>query len=316
MIEASPFEASDETAWDELAARSPMATFLHTRRFLTYHGDRFEDASLVLREGEKLLGVLPAARDRADAARVVSHPGATFGGLVHDGGLGGQRAFEALGACAAAFRGQDYSSLLYKTVPWIYQRIPSGDDLHALFRLGAERTRVDLSCAIDLAERRAPSSRRKRGLKKAEDAGIELSESRELLPAYWAMLEESLKRRYDVEPVHTVEEIERLADLFPEQIGFLFATHDGEPVAGIVIFSSPQVDHVQYSASGELGRETSAIDLVTERAIAAAEAAGRRFFDFGVSSEADGRELNADLYRFKYEFGGCGVVHEFHELAL
>jgi hypothetical protein len=247
---------------------------------------------------------------------VVSHPGATFGGLVHDGTLGGQRTFEALGAAAAAYHGLGFVALLYKAVPWIYQRVPSGDDLHALYRLGAERTRVDLSCAIDFANPRPPSARRKRGLKKAKAAGLQLSDSRELLPAYWTLLEASLQRRYGVDPVHSLKEIERLTDLFPDQIRFCFASRNDEMIAGVVIFSSAQVDHMQYSASGEAGREVSALDLVFEHMIEAAGSAGRRFFDFGISTEDEGRVLNEDLYRFKFEFGGGGVAHEFYELAL
>jgi hypothetical protein len=316
MIEALPFDPAGEADWDELVARSPMATLLHSRRFLAYHGDRFEDASLVFRDGEKLVGVLPAARDPSDSARVISHPGATFGGIVHDGGLGGERMLEALSSALETYRASDVNALTYKAVPWIYHQLPGDDDRYALFRHGARHTRMDLSCAIDLAARRNPSSRRKRGRKKAEAAGVQLSDSTELVPAYWEVLEETLKERYGVDPVHSVEEIQRLSDLFPDQIDFLFATLEGEVVGGAVIFNNPRVAHVQYSASGNAGRESSALDAVYERGISDATEAGRRFFDFGISTEAGGRELNEDLYRFKFEFGGGGVAHEFFELSL
>jgi Acetyltransferase (GNAT) domain len=316
MIGAVPFDPAGAAEWDELAARSPMATLLHSRRFLSYHGDRFEDASLVFRDGEKMVGALPAARDPGDRVRVISHPGATFGGVLHDGALGGERMHEALTAAAAVYRDLGLDVLLYKAVPWIYHQLPSEDDLHALFRLGADRTRVDLACAIDLSERRMPSTRRRRGLKKAQNAGLELSRSRELLPAYWELLEGSLSQRYGVEPVHSLEEISRLAELFENEIEFVFAVKGDEVVAGTVLFLSKRVAHMQYSASGEQGRSVNALDAVFEHAIAAADAAGRRFFDFGISTEDEGRRLNEDLYRFKFEFGGGGVTYEFYELGL
>ena len=85
-----PYTAEDAEAWDDLVARSVNGTMLHTRRFLGYHGDRFRDRSLVITKSNgKLCGVLPAAEDPADAALVSSHPGLTYGGLVHDGTLYG-----------------------------------------------------------------------------------------------------------------------------------------------------------------------------------------------------------------------------------
>src|SRR5271163_4756271 len=61
--------------WDGLIADSTAGTILQTRRFLSYHGNRFEDASLCVWDGRTLVGVLPAARDSRDERTVVSHPG-------------------------------------------------------------------------------------------------------------------------------------------------------------------------------------------------------------------------------------------------
>src|SRR4051812_28533721 len=139
-MEVTAFTPDDAARWDELVARAPMATFLHTRRFLSYHGDRFEDASaLVLDEQGELAGVLPAAIDPEDRQRVVSHPGATFGGLVHDGRLSGDRAQDALAAVCAHYAGRDLKVLRYGPVPHIYHRSPSADDVWALAELGAQR---------------------------------------------------------------------------------------------------------------------------------------------------------------------------------
>ena len=39
-LTASDYQEHEETEWDELVSRSPMATLLHTRAFLGYHGSR------------------------------------------------------------------------------------------------------------------------------------------------------------------------------------------------------------------------------------------------------------------------------------
>jgi len=317
MIEAVPYDSSAAQAWDELVTEAPMATFMHSRRFIAYHGDRFEDASLMFRDRKGLAGVLPAALDPADRQRVISHTGATYGGVVHNGALNGHRMLEAMEAARSAYSALGLRSLTYKAVPWIYHRVPSDEDLYALFRLGAARNRVDLSCAIDLeADRQPPTKRRRRGRRRALNRGLELSEAPDLVPEYWRLLEQNLISRHGVKPTHTLEEILRIRDLFPEDVRFIMGTLDGEVVAGTVLFLSPRVAHVQYNATNDAGRETGAMDGVHAHSIEEASRAGRRFFDFGISTEAAGRQLNEGLYRFKAEFGGGGVAYEFYELPL
>jgi hypothetical protein len=312
-----PYAAPDAAPWDEFVARAPMATFLHTRRFLAYHGARFQDCSLLIRdEREQLVGLLPAAVDRSDARRVVSHPGITFGGVLHAGALRGERMLEALQAVRAYYAEQGFATLRYKAVPYIYHRTPAADDLYALFRLDAARYRCDLSCAIDVAQRPEPSSRRKRGLKKALKSGVELTAGAEFIEPLWQVLSENLARKHGVQPVHSAAEISYLHSLFPQQIEFVVARLAGEVLAGVVLFVTPMVLHAQYIAASLTGYEVSALDAVFEDCVQRAQARGIRYFDFGVSTVDEGRQLNAALNQFKAEFGGGGVVHDFYELAL
>src|SRR5580700_5722373 len=135
-----PYEPGDEANWEALVEASCNGTFLHTRRFLSYHGDRFEDRSLVVTDGKgKVRGVLPAAVDPTDKSRISSHPGLTYGGLVHDGSLRGEAVVTTMGAIAAHYRGIGAEKLWYKCVPTIHHRVAAQDDLYAFFRLRASR---------------------------------------------------------------------------------------------------------------------------------------------------------------------------------
>src|SRR4051812_20508138 len=100
-MEIVAFTEEHAVTWDDLVQEAPMGTFLHTRRFLSYHGERFRDASLLLRERGGVRALFPAAVDPADPACVASHPGATYGGVVHDGSVNGERMLEALGLVCA-----------------------------------------------------------------------------------------------------------------------------------------------------------------------------------------------------------------------
>jgi hypothetical protein len=294
-----------------------MATFLHSRRYLGYHEHRFTDKSLLLYDSRRrLVGLFPAAVDPGEAERVVSHPGITYGGLLHVGALGGGAAIEALSAIRDHYAREGFRSLRYKAVPHVYHRRPSADDIYALTQLGAGLVRCDLSSAIDLGDRGRPSDRRRRGARKAREKGIDVRVDREALGNLWDVLEQNLATRHSVRPTHTVDEIRALIELFPDAIEVVVARLAGEVVAGVVLFCTSRVVHAQYIASTEEGRKASALDATVEHCIGLATSAGARFFDFGISTESGGRVLNGGLHAFKSEFGGGGVIHTFHDLEL
>jgi CelD/BcsL family acetyltransferase involved in cellulose biosynthesis len=307
---------SDASAWDHFCAESYGATFLHKRHFLSYHGTRFADRSIVLEEGGRWVGVIPAARspDRDDT--VVSHPGSSYGGVVHRGHLRGEPMIEAFVEVRRLLSTEGTRYLQYKAVPSIYHRAPAQDDLYALHRLGARRYRCDLSTCIDLQSPLPVAARRRRALRKSERAGVTIVDGRVHAPNLWLVLEDNLMRKHGVRPTHSIEDIMLLADRFPKEIEFVVAKSDGDVVAGVTLFRGGPAVHAQYIASSELGYELSALDAVFDHCIRRAAEQGSRYFDFGISTESQGFVLNESLYRFKSEFGGSGVVHEFYELSL
>ncbi len=307
---------ADAERWDAFCAEAHGATFLHTRRFLSYHGERFVDRSLIFHDGERWLGVLPAAQSPSRPELVVSHPGITYGGVLHHGALRGEAMLDALNAAREHYAAAGHHSLLYKPVPHIYQRAPAQDDLYALFRLDAKRVRCDLSSCIDLAHPLPVSERRRRALKKAQRAGLTLEAGAPLVADLWPVLEANLAERHDQKPVHSLAEIQLLLERFPQAIRICVARLEKQAIAGTVLFIAGGVCHTQYIASNALGHETGALDFVFDRQIQEARDMRARFFDFGISNEDGGRSLNEGLHRFKSEFGAGGVVHEYYEIDL
>jgi hypothetical protein len=317
VLSAHSYQQHEAAAWEELLSRSPMATLLHTRAFLSYHADRFTDSSVVLRdEAGALCGVMPAAVIPGAPSEVGSHPGATFGGVVHAGALSGGKMIEAFHAIASHYRKQGFGRLRYAPVPFIYQQRPSADDVYALFRAGATRRRCDLSCAVDLVFGPQLSSRRQRGLSKARREGVEVVEGPELIGELWPVVEANLEARHGARPVHTEHELRDLINRLPTEIQVIVGRHDGEPVAGVVLFDGPRVSHAQYIASIEAGNRVSALDAVFDHCLRRAAVRGARFFDFGTSNREQGRVLNEGLYHFKAQFGGGGVAYEHYDLEL
>lgn len=311
------YEEQDAEAWDRLVDESLNGTFLHKRRFLSYHGKRFEDVSLIINDNRKgLVGVLPAALDPTREGVVISHPGSTYGGVVHKGRLRGAAMVEALDIIAETYRDMGLRVLQYKVVPYIYHRVFSNDDLYALFRLGAVRYRCDLSATIELTLSQAYNKQRCRDLNKAQRSGLYIEQGAQYLAPYWAILEKNLATKHATRPTHTLREISHLQKRFPEEIRCVAAMIDDEVVSGIILFRTPRVDHVQYSGSSPHGDAVGAQTAVMDYAIGRSRSSGKRYFDFGISNENQGKVLNEGLYKFKSGFGAGGTVHEFYQLDL
>lgn len=315
-MKARLFLPDDAATWDEFCARAHGATFLHSRRFLSYHSDRFVDQSIVIEDDGDWLGVIPAARHPVEHEVVVSHPGITYGGMLHHGRLRGGEMLAALRSAATLWHAAGFARLHYKAVPHIYQRAPAQEDLYALFRVGARRYRCDLSNCIDLRHRLPVSERRRRARAKALKAGVQITAGNEHMRDLWDVLEDNLRRKHQTQPVHTLAEITTLATRFPDRLRAIAALVAGRIEAGILLFLTDTVAHAQYSASSARGHEINALDLVLESAIEESRLDGKRYFDFGISTENQGHALNEGLSRFKNEFGAGGVVHEFYEWDL
>lgn len=315
-IEVEPFGAEADTSWDRLVERSVNGTFLHSRKYLNYHGDRFIDESvLVLRKG-RIRGVFPAAKDPTDSGVMMSHPGLTYGGLVHDGDLHGVASVEAVRAISAHYQARGYQKLRYKAIPRIYQVVPAEDDLYALFRMDGVRYRCDLGVGIRLADPLPRSTRRMRSLRRATKANLEIKVGSDILPKLWEVLQDNLWRKHRETPTHSLAEISLLSDLFRRSVEIVGVFEEREMVAGAVLFKSQMVAHAQYIATSPRGAEAGALDYLFDHCLKAEAEAGRTYFSFGISTEDEGTILNDGLHRFKAEFGGAGIVHEFYEVAL
>jgi hypothetical protein len=314
MFKIRRYTKGDEEAWNKFVAESKNGTFLLDRRYMDYHSDRFSDFSLlVFDERDDLTALLPANRV---GDRVTSHGGLTYGGIVSDRSMTISRMLD-LFACVRTFLAEaGVAALDYKTIPAIYHRLPAEEDRFALFIQGAELARRDVLSVIDLTTRGPVQERRLRGARKAKSAGI-LVERSKRWEEFWSVLSANLGDRHDRRPVHTLEEILLLHGRFPANIQLFVATKGRAVLGGTVLFLAGRTVHAQYIGSNEEGRGISALDHLFEQLIRQFEGSSdARYFDFGISNEGDGRNLNRGLVEFKEGFGARAVVHDHYSLAI
>jgi hypothetical protein len=304
------FTADQAPAWNAHNRAAVNGHFLFDRGFMGYHVARFPDASVMVFRDDVLIAALPA---NVDGETVYSHQGLTFGGLL-TARVSTDTVLALFEGCLDHYRASGAAKLVYKPVPSIYHRMPAEADLYCLFRVGAQLVRRDVTTTIDYRQPGDLSSRRRRGVNKAQKAGLTIGPDGRWA-AFWDILERTLRERHGVAPVHSLPEIEMLAARFPENIKLFTAEQGGAVVAGVVVFETQEVAHAQYIASSPQGRDAGALDLLFSSLIKTYQPS-KRYFDFGISTEEGGRVLNQGLLTQKEEFGGSAVVQDTYVIAL
>jgi hypothetical protein len=313
-----------KTDWNTfLLLMAKNASFLLDRNFMDYHADRFTDASLLFyRDNERRpVAIFPAEVDR-EKRMVRSHGGLTYGGLIMAMDITCDEVRECFHLLFRHYREMGLVELLYKPMPYIYNVYPAQEDLYVLTQEGATLSARALSSVIDLTSHSPHAVRelRKRGARKGERAGLQvrtIEVDDEALDRFWDILNEVLTTHHNTTPVHTPEEMRLLMRRFPHAITlFGVFTPAGELVAGSWVFLvGGKVVHAQYIAASDEGRTLGALDFLFLHLIDLYRE-DYRYFDFGISTEHEGRLLNEGLLFQKEGFGARGVCYDTYKLAL
>ncbi len=324
-----PYSVYYKEVWDDFVSRSKNATFLLKRDFMDYHADRFFDCSLLIYDGDLqddalrgadgLKGLFPANWVEAERT-VYSHQGLTYGGLLMTVDTTQQEVLEIMQAVMQYYRDMLQAvTLVYKPIPSIYSPYPTEEDLYAMFRAGASLKARGVSSVVTLQHQLRMRTLRQRQAKKAVDNNLYIDRvmesDTESLHAYWQMLSQVLWEHHNVRPVHSEEELAMLMRRFPREIRIFVVKHEERITAGVVVFLTQQVAHVQYIAAGEEGREYGALDLLFRHLIND-RYKQMEYLDFGVSTEHGGQWLNKGLIFQKEGFGGRAVCYDTYEVDL
>ncbi|HYO15397.1 MAG TPA: GNAT family N-acetyltransferase [Thermoanaerobaculia bacterium] len=306
------YAPSMRAAWDHLVQRSKNGTFLFLRGYMEYHQDRFRDGSLVVHDEKgSLIALLPANRR---GSVLESHGGLTYGGFVVDRTMTLRRMLDVVAAVLAHLRDQAISSLRYKAVPHIYHRAPAEEDLYALAQYGARLERRAALSVFDRSAGIAPQTRRRRGLRKAQAAGLTARESL-ALAEYWDLLTGVLQKSYNNAPVHSFAEIRDLRDRFPDNIRLFACFQGSRMVAGSLIYETETVARTQYIAASDEGKDLSALDLLFD-VLFHEVYRDKRYLDLGTSEGLQGMGLNDGVLEFKEGFGARTLAQDTYEISV
>ncbi len=300
------YTKEDFDIWNNFNKDAKNGLFMFDRNYMDYHSDRFIDNSLMFYENEKLIALLPC---NVSQNTLYSHQGLTFGGFIVDENMKQDRMLECFEVLKEYMKENNFKELIYKSIPYIYHKIPAQEDLYALFRNKAELFRVDCSTTIDLQNIFKMSNLRKRCIKKAQKNEVEVVLSEDF-NTFLMLLNSVLQKQHGVNAVHSVEELTLLYSRFPQNIKLYVAKFNEEIIAATLVFIYENLVHTQYLVADEKAREIGALDLLI-KTLMDEFAKSKKYFDFGISTEDSGKFLNHGLISQKEGFGGRSVSHQF-----
>ena len=306
-----PYADENFCEWNAFLATAKNGTFLFHRNFIGYHGNRFEEASLLFYDGDLLVAIFPANRQ---GDTVFSHQGLSYGGLVVQPNIRLQDYLDIFSTLLAYWATRGVEKVRIKNLPPIYVNAPTAELEYICFLTDAKIVRTDMLLVVDNRTDLPLTTNRKRSIAKGFKEDFYVEENNDFASFWQQVLVPNLKAKHGITPVHSLEEIELLHRKFPREIRqFNLYTPQGELVAGVTVFETDTVAHLQYISGLPAWNERGAIDWL-HHYLMEVPFKEKAFFDFGSCNEQEGRKLNKGLLYWKEGFGARAVAQHFYEI--
>ncbi len=310
MITIKKYTESDFKTWNIFVASAKNATFLFHRNFMEYHKNRFKDYSLLCFKNDKLIAVFPA---NIVKKIVYSHQGLTYGGLLITAQLKFENYIVILQEMLKYLNKNNIKKLIIKPIPSFYTTTPSEELAYLQQVLQAKLLTVNISSTINLSEEIIFSRSRKNGIKRAIKNKLEIREETSFNRFWNELLVPNLQKKHQVKPVHSLDEINLLKQKFPKNIRQFNVYKNDEIVAGTVIFETKNIAHSQYLSGNETKNENGSLDFLHQYLIHEVYK-NKNYFDFGTSTENNGKYINKGLLYWKEGFGARATTCKTYEI--
>lgn len=311
MFTLKPYSPSLLSEWERVLESTLNGTFLHSRSFMEYHKDRFVDASLIIYKRDKPVGIFPANRTGNE---IHSHQGLTYGGPVFSPLLSMGEILALVREVLRYYAELGVKTIHIKEVPSFYATSRLEWMAYLMFILGAALNRTELTFAVSLPVLSGSYSKGRRwGINKAKKNGLTVREVSDFGPFWEKVLGPNLWERHLVKPVHTLEEIQSLAERNSPWIRQFEVLEKDKIVAGTTIFETRTTAHIQYISATRRGKELSALDLLIDHLMQKVFS-HKAYFNFGTVNKESGKKINKGLMEWKESFGAKPFVHLFYSI--
>lgn len=303
------YDKKNYSDWNNFLKNSKNGTFLFNRNYMEYHSDRFTDNSLMVYNSKNILIALFPANKHDTELR--SHGGLTYGGFITDARMKTEKMMFVFESFINYLKREKIKKIVYKSIPHIYHKVPSEEDLYALFRFGFKLSRRDVSSTINMRTTEV-KGQKKNGAKKAANLGMRILETNNSKNIF-EIINKNLLEKYNITAVHSFLEMNSLKDKFKKNIQMYELILNDDVVGGAILYIDNNVVHAQYVTTTHEAKKNRGLDFMLVSIIDKYKEQ-YEWFDFGVSTENNGKILNTGLIKSKEEFNLSSVCYDFYEL--
>jgi len=317
MITYKLYNNNNNKEWEDFIIKSMNGTIFHSQEFLNYHIDRvFENHSLMFYKKNTLIGLFSASQNNPN--HLFSHPGASFGGLITNE-LSLANLLEMINLIEDYAKKNNFQNITIVPTPLIYHRKLDESLLYALLWKNYVIKEQYYSSVIPLENNfethlalinrnKARSKNYYNKIVATNKLTIEWSNE---FDEFYPVLEKN-KRKYNVRPTHSLEEILKLREIMPEKIKLLLIKKNNTVIGGNMIFiANNNVAIIFYNMIDYNYVELQIAVIQVIESIKWAYKNNFKFLDFGVSHEPEQMNPLApkmSLIKFKHEFGAIGSL--------
>lgn len=300
-----PYRSEHADEWDRFVLdHSVNGTVFHTRNFLNYHpDDRFIDTSILLRDGDTTVCVVPACEDDHGS---FSHAGSAYGGpVVHPDYYRVKELSKVVNQILDHFD----DGIEMRLAPSIFGRRLNDPIVyligrtHSVIRELSVYKNLRTENLIDSFR----STRTQTTVRSALNEGFVATptDAVQEYRKFHSILKDNLAY-HGVTPTHTLGDFLDLKDrLGDQQMLIIGYNKDGSLVSGTwIVKASKTAWHTFYIAKDYEKGGHAATPCVLYRAMVLAQEAGATYLNFGICTEDKGKTMNIGLFDFKESLGG------------
>ena len=316
MLEIIKYDENvHKSIWDNFVKSSNNGTIFHLREFLNYHQSRqFNDCSFIFKEKDKIQGLFSGA---VVNNILHSHPGASFGGFVHND-LSFEISNQMIDMLITEAQNKKLNEIVIIPTPFVYYQNYHEVIEYCLYNKGFKDIEYYISSFVDLDNNLIEQmhSRKKRYIKKFENqVKVKLSED---LDSFYPILIEN-KKKHNATPTHSLDELKLLINKFPDQIKLLLTFKDDKVIGGALNFITNNHTCILFYNMIDYDYQNMQIaSIQIYESLKWAKKINLRFFDIGVSQIYDNDLIipHASLINFKEQFGSKTMIRKVMKLKL
>ena len=292
--------------WDEFVKNSKNGTIFHTRKFLSYHKNKFVDESILIYKKNKLIGLFPAIEFEN---KIVSHRGSTYGGLI----VGVKNSLKDSLNMWQLIKEYYQKEIEFRDSEYIFHKYPSREVIFSAKKAGFKEVYEELSTCLNLSRIKFTKGR-KWAITKCKNLKIVFDDNDYV--SYYEILKNNLKK-HNSTPTHTLEEMKLLKELLPQNYFLVTIYQDNKMIAGVwLVLATSWTAHTFYIAQNYNFSEYQPLSCVMKFIIEYLQKNSFKYLNFGISTENMGEIINEGLFEFKESFGGFGVSRFYYRMEI